>query len=179
MCVAEINGAKRLRSVCENGAVLGVYRQQGGAALIQCNDASNSADNLTFIFDRRSRQGDGVELTGARWIRNELFGNLEANGIPDRFASVPLCAAPNPATAHDGVLLLISKTPVAGTADTGQPYCYRLLRVLTLARGISVSADDGRPLATASTPGKRWRGLSERLSPRVISAPSAKAAGVN
>ncbi len=148
---------------CKHKSVLLAYERAGGATLVQCSSAAGSGDNLSYLFDRNRAQAGGVELAGTRLLKAGDLAEAAAVGVPDRFSPLPLCK-PEPAAAAVGELLLIAKTPAAGSDAS---YCYRLLRVRSSPRGVVVQGDDGSSQAASAKLLAKWSPLTARLLPYV------------
>lgn len=151
-------------SPCKDRPVLVAYSQPGGATLIQCSAPSDSARNLSYLFDRRSPERAIFELVGTRFIKSDLLAEAANGGVPDRFGAVPLCVKPEPASAAIGEILLVLKTLAQ---DAGGADCYRLLRVRTDRGRLEIRADKGAAPAASTTARAKWRALVGRLLPHI------------
>jgi hypothetical protein len=170
VCGFNVVAASLVTAPCEGRSVLVAYSRTNGTALVQCADPGRTQDNLVYLFDRRSTTGPVYELDGARYVTGAFLAQAAAEGIPDRFGSVPLCVAPGAAAA--GELTLVVKEPNAGS---GSPYCYRLYRASQQAGMLRVVAEGAAPPAPSTDGRSRWTSLASQLLPHMQSAAVADA----
>lgn len=149
---------------CKGQPVLVAYSESSGATLIQCGAADATR---TYLFDRAATGRAGIELAGTRFIKSDFLAEAVADGVPDRFGPVPLCAKPAAAVAAAGEFVLVAKEPAPGP-DGG--YCYRVIRVGAGHDGLALRADPGKSPTAAATPHKKWRKLAASMLRHIRSA---------
>jgi hypothetical protein len=149
-------------SPCKGSSILVAYSQFGGSALIQCTDPAGVEGNKSFVFDRLAAETRSFELDGGRFIRPDSLAEAAAEGVPDRFASVPLCDLTDATAKVSGELLIAEKQP---GSSRSVPYCYRIHFVGMTAGGVlSVRRDDGKVFAPLSEQSiAQWAALRKSL----------------
>jgi hypothetical protein len=146
VCGFNVPASRPVPEPCDEHTLLVAYRAGGGAVLVQCT-ARGAADDISLVFDSRSPQAPALELEGARFLKAGALREIAAQGVPDRFGPVPLCAGV-PVTSAKGSIVLALKTP-----RPDAPPCYRTMQVVTGKDGVSVQADAALPATPAGT---RW-----------------------
>lgn len=146
---------------CKDQPILVSYSQNSGATLIQCSTDGDSTDNLTYVFDRQSKDSPAFEIEGARFIKAEFLPEAISSGVPDRFGTLPLCKKPTSAKTSLGEMLSIIKVPTSNGLN-----CYNLLRIATGSGGLSVSGDQSIEPASKATRAK-WAPLASQLLPYI------------
>lgn len=153
--------AREIREApCRGLPVLVAYSESSGATLIQCGVAHGPEDTTTYLFDRASTGGAGLELAGTRFIKPDALAQAAERGVPDRFGPVPLCARPEPAAAVAGEFVLLAKMPAP---DAGGAYCYRVIHAGARDGALALRAESGEPPAAAPTAHKKWGKLAARM----------------
>ena len=165
VCVVNVFSVSLIVPPCADDSVLVAYSQASGATLIQCSDPEDPEDNRAFVYDRQDGTAKSFEFRGGRFIRPDYLTTALSEGIPDKFGSVPLCAAKERRPAASGELLLAEKQP---NDAKDVPYCYHIHYVVVENGSPQVIGDDGREQsALSSAEIAAWAKLRENLSPYI------------
>lgn len=150
---------------CQGYSVNVAYSKTNGATLIQCSEPASSQSNKSLIYDRANSEVKSLEISGWRFIRPEAFEEIK-NGIPDKFATVPLCPATKREAPQAGQLMIAKKEPGSSHDSENAPYCYRLGLISEENGGLRIRTDDGKELPPGSeTAAAKWAKLVENLKP--------------
>lgn len=161
VCVLNVLAPSLVTEPCTGYSVLVAYSTSTGATLIQCSSPSNAQENKAFVYDRRKPEGRPVQFSGGRFIRPDSWARIVAEGVPDKFAAVPLCPAKDRRAVEDGQLVIVKKELAAG--DDG--YCYRVNYVEAEDGRVTIRSDQGRVSpALPKAASAKWAKLKERLS---------------
>ena len=159
VCMANVD-ARQAIEPCRDANLVIAWSQLGGAMAIQCWTDGAPEDQPIFVFDRRAPRGPVWELAGVRAFAPDSLPQLANRQRHESDAMPHACQAPRPPTMAPGELLLTEKV---ASDDARHPSCVRILRVASGAKGLALSADDGRTPAPAREPGD-WAALAARMS---------------
>ncbi len=160
VCVLNVLAPDLVTAPCEGDSILIAYSTITPATLIQCS-ADDLQDNKTLIYERHNHEAKSFELDGARFVRPDALSRAVTEGIPDKFAPVPLCDAKLRENATEGTLVIVEKRP---TGSDDKPYCYRVHYVKS-ANAFSIRSEEGRELpALSAKDSEQWTQLREKLS---------------
>jgi hypothetical protein len=159
VCMANVD-ARQSMEPCRDANLVIAWSQLGGAMAIQCWTDAAPEDQPLFVFDRRAPRGPAWELAGVRAFAPDSLPQLANRQRHESDAMPFACRLPDPPTMAPGELLLTEKAP---SGDARSPTCLRILRVASGAKGLSLSADDGRAPAPAREPAD-WSALAARMS---------------
>jgi hypothetical protein len=174
VCVVNVLAARLIPPPCAADSVLVAYSKSSGATLIQCSSPSDAQENKGFIYDRLDHGVRPFEFLGGRFIRPDSFGEVEKEGVPDKFGRVPLCPAKGREAPARGELLIVEKQP---NESDSEPYCYRVNYVLAGKGSLTIRGDDGRELpAMPEKAAAQWAKAQETLSQYIDAGPGNKAA---
>ena len=159
VCLANVD-ARQSTEPCRDANLVIAWSQLGGAMAIQCWTDAAPEDQPLFVFDRRQPRGPAWELAGVRAFAPDSLPQLANRQRHESDAMPFACRPPDPPTMAPGELLLTEKLPAA---DARAPSCLRILRVTSGAKGLAISADDGRvPPPARET--SDWSALAARMS---------------
>jgi len=159
VCMANVD-ARQSMEPCRDANLVIAWSQLGGAMAIQCWTDAAPEDQPLFVFDRRAPRGPAWELAGVRAFAPDSLPQLANRRRHESDAMPFACRAPDPPTMAPGELLLTEKV---ASGDARTPTCLRILRVASGAKGLSLSADDGRAPAPAREPAD-WSALAARMA---------------
>jgi len=172
VCAINVYAKNLVTEPCVGYSVLVVYSTANGATLIQCSKFQEPEANRLFVYDRLNREVKSFEFDAGRSITAEALATAETEGIPDKFASRPLCAAKHREAPHEGELVFIEKRP---NNSEDNPYCYRAYYVGGDANSLRVRSDEGSELSSLrarETKAQEWTKLKATLA-RYIDAGQA------
>jgi len=168
--VINVIAAALVPAPCAGYSVLIAYSKSSGATIIQCSDPLNAQENKAFIYDRFDHSVGPLEYEGGRFIRPDSFGEIEKQGVPDKFGRIPLCGAKDREAPAAGQLVIVRKQP---NASDDAPYCYRVNYVVAGKNSLAIRSDDGHQTpALSKKSALRWAKAQEELS-RYIDVGSA------
>ena len=165
VCMANVD-PKLAVAPCENANLTLAWAQAGGAMAIQCWTDEAAMEQPLLVFDRRLHSAPAYEMTGIRPFAPESLAQIANPRRDPNDALLRACQPPHPSTMALGELLLTEKVP---SGDERNPYCYRILRVLTLPHEIAIRADDGRS-PQASRGIAEWSALAAQMTALVAQA---------
>lgn len=165
VCLANVD-AKFAVEPCRDANLVLAWAQAGGAMAIECWTSDAAMDQPIHVFDRRNPGGPAFELAGIRAFSPEALPQLAHVPGEGNDALLPACRKPAPPFMAPGELLLTEKVP---SDNERHPLCYRVLRVATLAGGVMIRADDGKP-PRAGPANPDWRELASRMTALVAQA---------
>ena len=173
VCMANVE-AKQAIAPCLNANLVLAWAQAGGALAVECQADEAATNQPIYVFDRRDPTRPAYDLTGVRAFAPDALPQLAH--VPGAGSDVllPACRRPVPATMAPGELLLTEKVP---SDNERHPYCYRVLRVASSQAGITIRADDGKPVK-ADAPSAEWHDLAARMSALVAQAEAGSRAHV-
>jgi hypothetical protein len=159
VCMANVD-ARHAVEPCRDANLVIAWSQLGGAMAIQCWTDAPPEDQPMFVFDRRAVHGPTWELAGMRAFAPDSLPQLANRQRHESDAMPQACQAPRPATMAPGELLLTEKV---ASDDARRSTCVRILRVASGAKGLAISADDGRAPAPARE-SVDWSALAAKMS---------------
>jgi len=165
VCMANVDPRLAI-APCENANLTLAWAQAGGAMAIQCWTDEATMDQPILVFDRRLRSAPSYEMTGIRPFAPESLAQIANPRRDPNDALLRACQPPRPPAMAPGELLLTEKVP---SGDERNPYCYRVLRVVTLPHDIAIHADDGQP-PQANRGIAEWNALAARMAALVAQA---------
>ncbi len=165
VCMANVD-PKLAIAPCENANLTLAWAQAGGAMAIQCWTGEAAMDQPILVFDRRLHAWPSYEMTGVRPFAPESLAQIANPRRDPNDALLRACQPPRPPTMAPGELLLTEKVP---SGDERNPYCYRVLRVVTLPHDIAIRPDDGQALQ-ANRGIAEWNALAARMTALVAQA---------
>ena len=164
VCVFNVVARELVSAPCAGYAVLIAYSTSSGATMIQCSKPADSEENKSFLYDRLNPRAKAIEFLGGRFVRPDFWNRVEAEGVPDKFGSVPLCPSQTRTPPAIGELVIVKKQ----IRDSGDGYCYRVNYVDASKSGLTIRNDQGRensPLSDAAA--LKWAKLKARLSQHI------------
>ncbi len=174
VCTINVFAKSLITAPCVGFSVLATYSTRNGATLIQCSQFTEPENNRLFIYDRQKHDGKAFEFDGGSTITAEGLAEAKTEGIPDKFASRPLCAAKGREEPGEGDLVFIEKRPNNSEDD---PYCYRAYYVVAGASGLTVHSDEGKELTPLPEKGtEEWSRLRQKLEPYMAGEKAAEPA---
>ena len=158
VCMANVDARQSLEP-CRDANLVIAWSQIGGAMAIQCWTDTAPEDQPLYVFDRRSPRGPAWELAGVRAFAPDSLPQLANRQRHESDAMPVACQPPDPPAMAPGELLLTEKT----ASDPRHPGCLRILRVASGAKGLAITADDGRAPVPTREPAD-WSALAARMS---------------
>jgi len=170
VCAVNVYATNLITSPCVGYSVLAAYSTTSGATLIQCSKFLEAEESMLFIYDRLNREGSAFEFTGGKSISSDGLAAAQTDGIRDKFASRPLCAARERSVPAAGELIFIEKRP-NGSEDN--PYCYRVYYVMAGA-SLKVRSDVGEELTPVSEKvSRQWGAFRQKLTAYLVAEKAA------
>jgi hypothetical protein len=174
VCMANVDAAQAM-APCANANLVLAWSQGGQAIALQCMTDRAPADQPILVFQKRATNAPAYELTGVRAFMPESLPQLAHVPRDGDDALLPACRRPVPPTMAPGELLLTEKV---ASDNERHPYCYRVLRVASLADGsIEIRADDGQVPVPARM-GPEWQPLAWKMMGLVMAADASVPARV-
>lgn len=97
---------------CNGYSVLVAYSESSGSTAIQCS--SPTEESKVYLFNRSGNLNKAYMLEGGRFLSSDSFPALVEEGVPDRFAPVPLC---NKLQKSSWGEIIIAEKDVADSGD--------------------------------------------------------------
>jgi hypothetical protein len=174
VCTINVFAKNLIAAPCVGSSVMAMYSTSSGATLIECSKFAEDGESRLFIYDRLSGDGKAFEFVGGRPFTAEGLAAAKTEGIEDKFASRPLCAAKARPVPAAGELIFLEKRP---TGSDDAPYCYRV-HTVTEGAGLTVRSDVGEELKPVpQKTAQEWVPLRQKLAPYLPAEEAAPAAG--
>lgn len=150
VCTFHVLSDNLVVSPCKGYSVLVAYSESSGSTAIQCS--SPIEESKVYLFNRDGNLKEGYLLEGGRFLSSDSFPALAAEGVPDKFAPVPLC---NKLQVSSWGEIIIAEKDINDSGDP--PYCYRINRIKSSGDGLVVVTEAGRkPRLLPEAQIKRW-----------------------